>query len=470
MNRNFADDALRRSLEKRPSALARAVMLVLATAVFFVFARFARYAHIDQYSGTNIDGLAIFTAVMYTVIYLVSYAVQLHSGRRLPVYMHVLLAFITGVVLLGKISLLDYISDDYDIFLSTWIYSYSDMSLKQGLGWYIASDYTPPYLYFLLLISRLKNYPWQYAVKAISMAFEVLMAYALMQLSALRVKGDGTKLLTFHLALILPTVVFNGAYWAQCDVIYTSLCLMAVYMGLTRRSARSMIFFGIALSYKLQTAFFLPVMLPLWLRKDIKLRHLILIPTTYMIMMIPALWAGKSLHHVLSVYVTQAGNYNTMSMNAPNWYQFLPTTNKKMLYNMFSPMALMLGFALMMAMCALVCVYRKKLTADSVLLSCVLILAGVPYFLPKMHERYTFGADVLSFVLVVYNPKRILLPLLFGFASYLAYTAGLPGERLLDLKWAAMFQAVAIALTAAELWRSLSGKTGESACLTEVKA
>ena len=470
MNRNFADDALRRSLEKRPSALARAVMLVLATAVFFVFARFARYAHIDQYSGTNIDGLAIFTAVMYTVIYLVSYAVQLYSGRRLPVYMHVLLAFITGVVLLGKISLLDYISDDYDIFLSTWIYSYSDMSLKQGLGWYIASDYTPPYLYFLLLISRLKNYPWQYAVKAISMAFEVLMAYALMQLSALRVKGDGTKLLTFHLALILPTVVFNGAYWAQCDVIYTSLCLMAVYMGLTRRSARSMIFFGIALSYKLQTAFFLPVMLPLWLRKDIKLRHLILIPTTYMIMMIPALWAGKSLHHVLSVYVTQAGNYNTMSMNAPNWYQFLPTTNKKMLYNMFSPMALMLGFALMMAMCALVCVYRKKLTADSVLLSCVLILAGVPYFLPKMHERYTFGADVLSLVLVVYNPKRILLPLLFGFASYLAYTAGLPGERLLDLKWAAMFQAVAIALTAAELWRSLSGKTGESACLTEVKA
>ena len=470
MNRNFADDALRRSLEKRPSALARAVMLVLATAVFFVFARFARYAHIDQYSGTNIDGLAIFTAVMYTVIYLVSYAVQLYSGRRLPVYMHVLLAFITGVVLLGKISLLDYISDDYDIFLSTWIYSYSDMSLKQGLGWYIASDYTPPYLYFLLLISRLKNYPWQYAVKAISMAFEVLMAYALMQLSALRVKGDGTKLLTFHLALILPTVVFNGAYWAQCDVIYTSLCLMAVYMGLTRRSARSMIFFGIALSYKLQTAFFLPVMLPLWLRKDIKLRHLILIPTMYMVMMIPALWAGKSLHHVLSVYVTQAGNYSTMTMNAPNWYQFLPTTNKKMLYNMFSPMALMLGFALMMAMCALVCVYRKKLTADSVLLSCVLILAGVPYFLPKMHERYTFGADVLSLVLVVYNPKRILLPLLFGFASYLAYTKGLPGAHLLDLKWAAMFQAVAIALTAAELWRSLSGKTGESACLTEVKA
>ena len=104
MNRNFAGDALRRGLEKRPSALARAVMLVLAAAVFFVFARYARYAQIDEYSGTNTGGLAMITAAMYTAIYLVSYAVQLHTGRRLPVYMHVLLAFITGLVLLGKIS------------------------------------------------------------------------------------------------------------------------------------------------------------------------------------------------------------------------------------------------------------------------------------------------------------------------------------------------------------------------------
>ena len=470
MNRNFAGDALRRGLEKRPSALARAVMLVLAAAVFFVFARYARYAQIDEYSGTNTGGLAMITAAMYTAIYLVSYAVQLHTGRRLPVYMHVLLAFITGLVLLGKISLLDYVSDDYDIFLSGWIYSYSDMTIKQGLGWYIASDYTPPYLYFLLFISRLKNYPWQYAVKAVSVAFEVLMAYSLMKLASLRVKGDGAKLLTYHIALILPTVVFNGAYWAQCDVIYTSLCLMAVYMGLTRRSARSMIFFGLALSFKLQTVFFLPVMLPLWLRKDIKLRHLVLIPAAYMGMMVPALWAGKSLHHVLTVYLQQAGHYSFMTMNAPNWYQFLPDLPKNVLYNMFSPMALVLGFACVLGMCALVCVYRKNLTYDSVLLVCVLMLSGIPFFLPKMHERYTFGADVLSLVLAVYNPKRILLPLCFGFASYLAYTAGLPGDRLLDLKWAAMFQMTAIALTAAELWRALSSKACEPASLTEVKA
>lgn len=470
MKKDFVSDALRRGLEKKPCAIARAAMLVLASAVFFVFARVARYALIDEFSGNDTGSLAMITAAMFTAIYAISYAVQLRTGRKLPAYMHVLLAVVTGAVLLGKISLLDYVSDDYDIFLSGWIYSYSQMGLKEGLGTYIASDYSPPYLYILLAISRLDSYPWQYAVKAASMAFEVLMAYALMKLTGLKHKGEGTLLMTFHLALILPTVVFNGAYWGQCDVIYTSLCLMALYMGLTKRSARSMIFFGMALSFKLQTVFFLPVMLPLWLRKDIKLRHLVLIPAGYMGMMAPALWGGKSLHHVLTVYLQQAGTYNFMTVNAPNWYQFLPDLDRKVLYNMFSPMAMALGFAFMMGVCALVCAYRKRLTTDSVLLACVLMLSGIPFFLPKMHERYTFGADVLSLVLAVYNPKRILLPLCFGFASYLAYTAGLPGEQLLDLKWAAMFQMAAIALTAAELWRVLSGRAQESACVTEVKA
>ena len=46
-----------------------------------------------------------------------------------------------------------------------------------------------------------------------------------------------------------------------------------------------------------------------------------------------------------------------------------------------------------MAMCALVTVYRDRLTADSTVLVCLLMLSGIPYFLPKMHERYTFGAD-----------------------------------------------------------------------------
>ena len=469
MKKNVVSDALRTGMNKQPGRLVRAVLWVLAVCVFFVFARYARYAKIDDFSGYKTSEMQIFSGVIFGVIYAVSYAVQLRAGRKLPVYMHVLLAVLTGLVLLAKISLLDYVSDDYDIFLANWIYEYSQMGWKEGLGTYIGSDYTPPYLYLMQIISRVKDYPPQYLVKAISIAFDVLMAYAIMKLASIRVKGEGAQLLIFHIASLLPTVVFNGAYWGQCDVIYTSFCLMALYMGMRGRSARSMIFFGLALSFKLQMVFFLPVLLPLWLKKRIKLRHLWLIPATYMVMMIPALWGGKSMHHVLTVYLQQAGQYNFISMNAPNWYQFLPDLGSALLYDMFSPMAMALGFACVMAMCALVTVYRDRLNQDSTLLVCLLMLSGIPYFLPKMHERYTFGADVLSLVAAAYLPgRRFLLPLCFGFASYVAYTAGLPGDRIMDLRYAALFQGVGVALTAAELWRSLQKKT--DAAVMGVKA
>lgn len=469
MKKNVLSDALRRGLNRTPGKLLRVLLWVLSVAVFFVFARYARYAKIDDFSGYKTAEMQMLSGVVFGAIFALSYAVQLCAGRKLPVYMHVLLAVVTGAVLLGKISLLDYVSDDYDIFLSNWIYSYSQMGWKQGLGTYIQSDYTPPYLYLLLLISRVQDYPPQYLVKAISMAFEVLMAYGVMKIASLKVRGGGARLLIFHIASLLPTVVFNGAYWGQCDVIYTSLCLMALYMGLKGRSARSMIFFGVALSFKLQTVFFMPVMLPLWLTKRIKLRHLPLIPVMYMVMMVPALWGGKSLRHVLTVYMQQADQYNFISMNAPNWYQMLPDLDSKLLYEMFSPMAMMLGFACVMAMCALITVYRDRLTVDSTVLTCLVMIAGMTYFLPKMHERYMFGADVLSLAAAAYLPgRRFLLPLCFGFASYVAYTAGLPGDVIMDLRFAAMFQGVGLALTAAELWHSLQQKT--DAALEEVKA
>ncbi|MDO5299242.1 MAG: glycosyltransferase 87 family protein [Clostridia bacterium] len=469
MTKNFVSDTLRAPLGKKPPLAVQAVLFLLATAVFYAFAVSARYAVLDEFSDYRIAELTRITAIVYTAIFAIAYGVQLRVGRRLSLDVQILLGVITGAVILAKISLLDYVSDDYTIFLSDWIYSYSQLGIKEGLGTYIGSDYTPPYLYLMLLVSRFKNFPWQYLVKAISILTDVLLGYAVMKLCSLRVKGDGARLLVFHIAGILPTVVFNGAYWGQCDAIYTSFCLLALYMGLTKRPVRSMIFFGVALSFKLQTVFFLPVLLPLWLRRDIGLRHVLLIPAAYMAMMIPALWGGKSLHHVLTVYAQQAGTYNFITVNAPNLYQFLPQEmDRATLYTMFGPMAMTLGFAFLAGVCALLCARRDSITEDGVLLACVLMLAGVPYFLPKMHERYTFGADVLSLVLAIYKPRRIALPLLFGFASYLAYTAGLPGDAVMDLKWAAMFQLAGILLTAAELWRSLNGRS--AANVAEVKA
>ena len=471
MNRKPVSDALRRALGVRCPGWARALLAVLATAVFALLAHSARYARIDEYAGFRYDEILMMTTVVFTAVFAVSAAVQMRVARRLPLYALLMLLCITGAVLLGKISLLDYVSDDYDIFLSGWIYSYTGMGIKEGLGTYIGSDYTPPYLYLLLLISRFQNYPWQYMVKAISMLAELLLGYAVMRLASLRLKGDSAPLMIYHMVQLLPTVVFNGAYWGQCDAIYTAFCMMALALALTDKPVRSMVCMGVALSFKLQTVFFLPALLPLWLRRQIKLRHVLLIPAAYMAMMIPALWGGKSLHHVLTCYLQQAGQYNFITMNGPTLYQLLPAAmDKETLYTMFSGMAMCLALALLAGSCLLICWRREALDVRSTLLFTLLVLSGVPYLLPKMHERYTFGADVLSLAVAAFEPRLVGLPLLFGLASYICYTAGLPGDAVMDTRWAALFQGLGVALTAAALWRSLGGARMTEGLRTEVKA
>ena len=467
MTKDFSE-MLRGALSRKAAPWLRAALLAVGTAVFFAFAYHARYAILDQYGSWQMSQLTLMTACLFTAVFALSFGVQLRFARRQPLYVLALLGVVTGAVVLAKVSLLDYVSDDYTIFLSNWISEYTQMGIREGLGAYIGSDYTPPYLYLMLLISRFPDYPWLYMVKLISMLFEVLMAYAVLRLSTLRARGEGVPLLFYHMTMILPTVMFNGAYWGQCDMIYTGFCLLALYLALTGRPCRSMLCFGVALSFKLQTVFFLPALLPLWLRGRVKLRHLPLIPAMYMVMMIPALWGGKSLHHVLTCYMQQAGQYNFLTVNAPCLYQLFPMAqiDGNVLYAMFSPMAMALGFAALAACCLPVCVHRDRLNAESTLLFTTLTLASVAFVLPKMHERYTFGADVLSLALCVFAPRRIALPLLFGLASYICYTAGLPGDSIMALRWAALFQLAAIVLTAVELARTLRAGNGAM----EVKA
>lgn len=457
MKKDFVSEALRSALGKRTPAWARILLAVLATAVFYVFALNARYATLDEYSSFKMDELLQMTAVMFTGVYAAIAAIQAKHTRTQPLYMQLLLCVIAGAVLLGKISLLDYVSDDYSIFLNNWISEYTVMDLKQGLGTYIGSDYTPPYLYLMYAVSRFPNYPWLYMVKLISLFTDVLLAFAVMKVASLKTKSESVQMLIFHIVSILPTVVFNGAYWGQCDGIYTSFCILALYFTLAKKPCRGMLCFGVALSFKLQTVFFLPGLLPLWLRKDVKLRHLLLIPCAYMAMMVPALWGGKSMHHVLTCYIQQAGQYKFLTMNGPSLYQFLPaeTTSGGMFYQMFSSMAMALGFAALALCCLPVSLYHKHLTKESSLLFSVLVLGAVPFFLPNMHERYMFGADVLSLALCLWAPHRAVLPLCFGLASYICYTEGLPGTPIFDLKWASAFMFAGVVMTACELVRVL---------------
>jgi len=49
-------------------------------------------------------------------------------------------------------------------------------------------------------------------------------------------------------------------------------------------------------------------------------------------------------------------------------------------------------------------------------------LTLVPFFLPKMHDRYFYPADVFSFATIIFVPEMWFVPILYQLISCLSYS------------------------------------------------
>jgi Gpi18-like mannosyltransferase len=63
------------------------------------------------------------------------------------------------------------------------------------------------------------------------------------------------------ISLFLPTVLINGSLWGQIDASYTAFSLIALYYLQKNKPFVSSLWYGLAISFKLQAIFFLPVFL-----------------------------------------------------------------------------------------------------------------------------------------------------------------------------------------------------------------
>ena len=118
----------------------------------------------------------------------------------------------------------------------------------------------------------------------------------------------------------------NSALWGQIDATYTSLALGGLYFVLRRRPWLACIFFGLALSFKLQVVFLFPVLLLLLLRRWAPWRALLMVPLVFVLMDLPALVVGASVSTLWSTYTGEIGLYQQLTLNAPNIYQYLGIT------------------------------------------------------------------------------------------------------------------------------------------------
>jgi len=64
---------------------------------------------------------------------------------------------------------------------------------------------------------------------------------------------------------------------------------------------------------------------------------------------------------------------------------------------------------------------RNKLTPSILLELALISVLMIPFFLPKMHERYFYPADVISIIFAFYYPGYFFVPIIMSAISFFAY-------------------------------------------------
>lgn len=318
---------------------------------------------------------------------------------------------------------------DYQNFLTRWVEFYRNNGGFRAL-WYPLGNYNIPYLYFLCFFSYL-DIKDLYLIKLLSCFFDVLLAYGAMQLFAHFNKNIWARIACFFTVLFLPTVVLNGALWGQCDSIYIALALLALWLAFDDRPIASMVCFALSFGFKLQAVFILPITAVLWFKGKYKLWHFAIFPLSYVLLVLPAVFLGKPFMDTLLLYTSQTGsigdglNYNSPSVFALRAFYYVQDPAHA------AKMGIIAAAVFMLALLALSFFKRKELTDRHILIIAVLFAVGIPFLLPHMHDRYFFGADILSLVLAFTCPILSFTAPLVQFASLLGYHAYLKMRYLL---------------------------------------
>lgn len=322
---------------------------------------------------------------------------------------------------------LNYETLDYQNFLTHWVSFYRDNLGFRSLA-YPLGNYNIPYLYFLCFFSYLSIRDL-YLIKLLSIFFDVLLAWASMKLLSAVRKSKASLLACFFTVLLLPTVILNGSLWAQCDSIYVSLALLGLYLALDDRPVLSVLCFTLSFGFKLQAVFLLPIMAVLWFKKKYRLWHFALFPLFYILLVLPAVLLGKPLLDTLTLYTSQTGSIGDgLNYNSPSIYAIF--------YRVKDPQsAASLGivgaFTYMAALLLLCLIKRDRLTSRGLLAVALLLVVGIPFLLPHMHDRYFFLADILSVVFAFACWQCFAVAPLTQFASLLGYHAYLKMRYLL---------------------------------------
>lgn len=357
---------------------------------------------------------------------------------------------------------------DYVSFLLPWYNELLDFggisALKYSIG-----DYNVPYLTLVALLTYLP-FPPLYSIKALSIIFDYMLALSCMMFVYKLFKEHKNRglyaFITYVIVIMLPTVMLNSSAWSQCDSIYTTFLVLSFMYLIEEKYFKSFILLGISFAFKLQFIFLLPVYILIYINKrNFSILHFLLIPLANFVLCIPAMLAGRSFSDCMSIYINQAKTYSHyISMNFAGVYNlFLKGENLIDTPNSSLATAgtLFTIFIFILSAFFIFLVKRKLTKKEIVSLGLWSILIAV-FFLPHMHDRYMFSADVISIIYLMLNKEKWYIPLAINFVSTYCYFAYLFENVSIPISYVSILLFVVICILTKDIIKSLFPKPNKS--------
>lgn len=338
---------------------------------------------------------------------------------------HVLLLFVIFGTIAGLAmcwSAVAFESGDFYVFLEPWWNEFKTYGF-QGLAREIG-NYNLPYQILIALMINLPIEPI-YAYKGLSVIFDFLLsggaALIVMSLAKNNVKLKGA--ISYFLTFCCITVVFNSGFWSQCDSIYTSFIIFAVYFLIKEKHIPSFVCLGLAFGFKLQAVFILPAFFIYYIMtKKYSILHFLIIPAVDFIMCIPAFLMGRPIWDMIGIYLKQTNNVQHLQENCPNFYALLCDGVNESYYAMLKTFTIVLTF-LILGMGYYIIIHKNVNlnNYENFIMVAIWTIFTCIMFLTSMHERYTYVMDVLTIILAAFTFRRIWLPLMCISVSMLSY-------------------------------------------------
>ncbi len=332
-------------------------------------------------------------------------------------YEYGLIACILFLALWLRKSLLPFISGDMVNFYLPWY----NFILSHGGSHAFKFDFAVLNVPYLYLYAIATHFPFSAPtnIKLLSIAFDMVLAGFMYLIVKEKYGRTFVPFVAVCIILFLPSVFINSSLWGESDSSYVALSLGAIYFLVSRRYFWSFVFWGLAISIKFQAIFVFPVLLTVFLSGEVPLLYFLIIPTVYLIALIPAIIEGRSFIDLLLIYTSETNATHCLTLNAPNMYQWF---GSGCYYNeQLKQGGIIFTLALILIVSLLVLRSRQKLTPVRIIRLSLLFSLLLPFFLPMMHERYFYLADVLSVVYAFYVPKRFYVAIIVQLTSFLSY-------------------------------------------------